>query len=456
MATVVEKIVIVGAGCFGVSTAYHLLKRGFADVTILDRSPILPAPDAASNDINRIVRSSYPDIFYTKLAREAIVAWKNRGEWRDTYQESGVLVLGFSQDDSAYADKAYQNDVALGATLTQVADTEAIRSVFPSNVTTATFENNSGYLNKEGGWADAGQGVAIMIDTLISLGCKVLPGKSVRRITRNHDSKTNGVQCEDGTHYEAATVIIATGSWTPSTFPDVTAGHPSGLSTGYVFVFLVEERRQCVAMIQLNAEETELYKDIPVVIDFTTGFYIFPPTNKGIVKMAMHLAGYTHSNGGISRPRTITDDPIRGLAIPKYNVREIRTQLRRVYPELAEKPFSATRLCWYNDSPDGDWIIGRVPGDPSLILATAGSGHAYKASSFEPCLDAYLTSFLQFLPVIGRLVADTVDGTIDPDVAAKFSIERPYVSADDSRLGTAVAELDLDQLCTPEDLQINS
>ncbi|KAG5342594.1 hypothetical protein C0989_012099 [Termitomyces sp. Mn162] len=223
-----------------------------------------------------------------------------------------------------------------------------------------------------------------MIDTVVSLGCKVLPGKSVRRITRNTGGKTNGVECEDGTFYEAATVIIASGSWTPSTFPD--------------------------------------------------------PTRKGIVKMAMHLAGYTHSNGGeISRPRTIIDDPIRGLAIPKYNVQQLRTHLRMVYPELAGKPFSATRLCWYNDSPDGNWIIGRVPGDPSLILATAGSGHAYK-----------------FLPVIGRLVADTVDGTIDPEVAAKFSIERSYVAVDESRLEMAVAELDLDQLCTLEDLQINS
>lgn len=48
-----ESIVIIGAGCFGVSTAYHLLRRGYTDVTVIDRSSILPAPDAASNDINR-------------------------------------------------------------------------------------------------------------------------------------------------------------------------------------------------------------------------------------------------------------------------------------------------------------------------------------------------------------------------------------------------------------------
>ena len=48
-----ERVVIVGAGCFGLSTAYHLLQRGFTDVTVLDRSERLPAPDAASTDLNK-------------------------------------------------------------------------------------------------------------------------------------------------------------------------------------------------------------------------------------------------------------------------------------------------------------------------------------------------------------------------------------------------------------------
>lgn len=103
-----EKILIVGAGCFGVSTAYHLLQRGYLDVTILDRSTALPAPDAASNDINRgryclfqvwyvvltlaigfpsVVRSSYSDRFYAELAREAIVSWKDQKKWGNTYHE---------------------------------------------------------------------------------------------------------------------------------------------------------------------------------------------------------------------------------------------------------------------------------------------------------------------------------------------------------------------------------
>ena len=33
-----KTILVVGSGCFGISTAYHLLKRGFKNVTVVDRS----------------------------------------------------------------------------------------------------------------------------------------------------------------------------------------------------------------------------------------------------------------------------------------------------------------------------------------------------------------------------------------------------------------------------------
>lgn len=116
-----DKIVIIGAGCFGISTAYHLLKRGFEGITIVERSMEFPAKDASSNDINRskwnsvcsggevvfsgfalwslnavclyayvytVVRTSYSDILYAKFAKEAIRAWKEDVDiWEDSYHE---------------------------------------------------------------------------------------------------------------------------------------------------------------------------------------------------------------------------------------------------------------------------------------------------------------------------------------------------------------------------------
>ena len=62
-----EPIVIVGAGCFGISTAYHLLQRGFTDITVLDRSESLPAPDAASTDLNKGERTVLLGLIFKKI-----------------------------------------------------------------------------------------------------------------------------------------------------------------------------------------------------------------------------------------------------------------------------------------------------------------------------------------------------------------------------------------------------
>jgi len=48
-----SKILIIGAGTFGLSTAYHLQEGGFRDMVVLDRAVELPARDAASTDINK-------------------------------------------------------------------------------------------------------------------------------------------------------------------------------------------------------------------------------------------------------------------------------------------------------------------------------------------------------------------------------------------------------------------
>lgn len=61
-----------------------------------------------------------------------------------------------------------------------------------------------------------------------------------------------------------------------------------------------------------------------------------------------------------------------------------RQALSEIIPSLATRPFNKTRLCWYTDTPTGDFIITYHPSHPNLFLATGGSGHGYK-----------------FLPVIG-------------------------------------------------------
>ncbi|KAJ6495764.1 FAD dependent oxidoreductase [Mycena vitilis] len=419
-----RKTVIVGCGCFGLSTAFALLKRGWIDVTVIDKASQLPAADGASNDYNRIVRTSYSDAFYTKLAQEAIVEWKN--EWNGAYHESGVLVVG-SIESVDYTRKAYLHDLDMGQRVVAL-DNQTLRQAFPSEINVGSFWNRTGYLNRDSGWANAAQGVSLLMEKVTALGGKIVGGKNVVELIQQTQSlKTTGVRCSDGQVIEAELVVLATGSWTGSAFPDLPKQN------------IFQATGQCVAMVQLTEQEALAYKACPVVVDFESGFYIFPPNEQNLVKMAIHSVGYTHSIGErkISTPRTITTDPETGLLIPKANVKELRDGLRMVYPSLADKPFVATRMCWYNDSLDSDWVIGYHPqSESSLMYATAGSGHAYK-----------------FLPVIGRLVADSVENKLSADIVAKFALDRTPNPSDELRHNRVVPELDLSQLCTPEDLR---
>jgi len=68
------------------------------------------------------------------------------------------------------------------------------------------------------------------------------------------------------------------------------------------------------------------------------------------------------------------------------------------------------------------------------MLATAGSGHAYK-----------------FLPVIGRLVADAIQGTMNAELVKKFALDRLKNDVPQSRPDD-VRELNLQDLCTASDL----
>ncbi|KAK7461692.1 hypothetical protein VKT23_008119 [Stygiomarasmius scandens] len=466
-----DRVLIIGAGCFGLSTAYHLLRKGYQNVTILDRSEVLPAPDAASNDINRLVRSSYADPFYAKFAKEAMHAWKDEKEWnRGIYTETGAIVINSSSDPCA--SPIYQNDLSVGCRLQPLSDSSSIREVFPSSLQPLLpdFQGRSGYLNLDTAVVNAGQATSLLLRKIVELGGNVIPGKSVRRLLRtasvssteegSAETRTRGVECSDGTVYHADVVVVATGAWTASIFSEVDDVNLERmcLASG-----------QCLVMMDLSDEEASLYRQVPVIMDLDHLWYYFPPNpNSNTVKLIIDYAGFTNTipvleqlsnvksdaepaslehitpqgqrkeplRKAVSTPRTIISNPENGLAVPKLVLNDVRNGLKRFFPNtLAKKDFSSTRMCWYTDSPDRNWNIGYHPNDDGLIFATSGSGHAYK-----------------FLPNIGTLVVQVLEGTLDPNLVKKFAIDREIGEERAVRRNGDLEELVTGELCEYEDL----
>ena len=74
-------------------------------------------------------------------------------------------------------------------------------------------------------------------------------------------------------------------------------------------------------------------------------------------------------------------------------MRDIRSYVARRFPALADQPLIETRVCQYENSSNGDFLIDRHPGFENVVLVGGGSGHGFKHG-----------------PAVGRYAADLVSG----------------------------------------------
>lgn len=91
--------------------------------------------------------------------------------------------------------------------------------------------NAHGYLNIDGGWVYSTGGVERAMQLVRELGGQIIPGKEVISLIKS-GHMTKGVKCGDGNEFAADVVVLATGSWTASAFPELHLGERAH-ATGY-------------------------------------------------------------------------------------------------------------------------------------------------------------------------------------------------------------------------------
>ncbi|CEL07937.1 Putative Fructosyl amino acid oxidasesarcosine oxidase [Aspergillus calidoustus] len=392
MAPLPAHILIVGGGVFGLSTALSLSRRHpNSQVTLLEASPTIPNPHGSSVDSSRIIRADYSHSTYAKLATEATDLWR-RTEWgRDgRYTQNGLLLVYPDGDSTAkdYTTKSYHNVKELGEDAQFLPTKADVLRAAPAYGETLNVAG--GYVNWSSGWADAEAGVRFAKQRLDEQG-KVcfLTGQVTRLLFSEKDNQTvTGVALANNTTVNADLVILATGAWTGA-LVDLRG---RAVSTG-----------QAIAYMRISDEEQRQLESMPTILNFATGIFIIPP-RKNVLKIARHAYGY-HNPKVVPVPGSATGEtmnislPEQGVPIPLEGETAFRTALGQLLPTFADRPFINTRICWYTDTPKGDFIVTAHPSYPHLFLATGGSGHAYK-----------------FFPVIGDKVVDALEGTLAPEL----------------------------------------
>jgi glycine/D-amino acid oxidase-like deaminating enzyme len=255
---------IVGAGVFGTSTAYHLKRtHPSATVTLVDRDAYNAATRvAASWDWNKVVRADYRDKVYCHLALEAQGLWRNDPVWKPYYHESGVFWIS----PTGFAEEVIENFRREGVDPAVLAsyDVETAKNMYGGLFEDALFDGVKKVLvNNSSGWAAAKEALQGGAEECIRLGvnfCQIeiesllFEGESIER-------RCSGIRSTSGEEIYANKVILCTGSYTPTLLIKSAAHHPELHAGSRIISAGVTE-----GVAPVKAAQWPRFRDMPVAI----------------------------------------------------------------------------------------------------------------------------------------------------------------------------------------------
>lgn len=206
--------IIVGSGVFGVSTAYHLIKKyPNASITLVDRDAFdAETRVAASWDWNKVVRADYDDIVYCKLGIEAQDVFNSDPLWKPYFHQTGI----FWTCRDEFSDSVIGNYGKLGrkADLKAVPVEEA-KKMFGGVFDQADYSGVKEVLvNRTSGWAAAGDCLQAVTRESLRLGVKYVTA-DVASLELDGQGRCRGLKTTKGQTLNADHVILSTGAFTP-------------------------------------------------------------------------------------------------------------------------------------------------------------------------------------------------------------------------------------------------
>ena len=367
-------IVVCGLGAMGSAALYALARRG---VRVLGIERFAPGHDrGSSHGATRIIRLAYWEHpSYVPLLRRAYELWREleAAAGQQLLHITGVAEIGPPDGVLVRGTLAAAQLHALPHEV--LAAPELMRRLPAFRLP----DDFVAVLQPDGGFLAAEPSIHALVALAQAAGAELRSGETVRAI----EPRAGGVRVvTDRAAIEAGVAIVTAGPWTKSLLPDLAAPltatrqvmawfaptEPALFAAGRFPVFLIESRHGI--------------------------HYGFPPFGPGL-KVARHY----HRDEAVD-----PDDPDR--AISSDDEALIRAALVDYLPAANGKLLDA-KTCRYTMTPDGDFLIDRLPGAPQVIVASPCSGHGFK-----------------FAPVIGEILADLATmGATRHDIA-RFSLAR--------------------------------
>jgi glycine/D-amino acid oxidase-like deaminating enzyme len=377
-------IAIIGAGIFGLSTAYELQDRGHS-VSVFEKGTI-PNPMASSTDVSKAIRrTSYAsnNNVYVNLVEQAALKWR---KWeskftKKVYHQTGTLIVSqkFEPKTPLYESWKFLKEKDKNQDIL-ILDNAVLQTTFPQ----IKLNNNEiAIYDKWGGYIESGLAIKELSVLIKSQGVKIYENSKVDEIKERKGSVFLYIS-ENKIEFDL--IIVASGAWTNDLLPNI----GSKLTVTLQQMILVDSNN----LSSFTHDKLPVWSmnSIDSKDDLISEWYGFPLLREGYIKIA------NDSRGEIIDPNA--------NRFPNQDfVTKATTFMHERFPLLSNARIVSAKGCVYTNTPDDHFILDWAPDFSKVFVASGGSGHGFK-----------------FGPSIGKLVGNAIEQKND-ETNGFFSIK---------------------------------
>jgi sarcosine oxidase len=368
------EVVVCGLGATGSAALYRLARRG---VRVLGLERFQPGHErGSSHGETRIIRLGYFEHpSYVPLVRSAYAGWREieAAAGRQLLHVTGIAEIG--PPDGVLVSGTLASSRQHGLRHEILTAAELIERFPAFRVPSDTVA----VVQPEGGFLEAEPAVEAMVGLARSKGAEIRCGETIAAI----EPLASGVRITtDRGVVEAGAAIVALGAWVKALLPQ--------------FAVPIRITRQVMAWFEPADPAPLRAGRLPVfLMESRHGIHYGFPLRSGAIKIAKHH----------HRDQSVDPDSY-DRTVSAEDERLIRAALAEHLPAANGRLIKA-KTCLYTMTPDGDFIIDRLPGAPQIVVASPCSGHGFK-----------------FAPAIGDILADlATTGATGQDVS-RFALAR--------------------------------
>ncbi|HEX4951284.1 MAG TPA: FAD-dependent oxidoreductase [Blastocatellia bacterium] len=350
-------VAVIGAGVFGAWTAWHLQKSG-KQVALLDAYGAAHSR-ASSGGESRVIRMGYgADEIYTRWSLRSLTLWQEffAQVKQPLFHKTGMLWMAREQDAYTVATKATLKKCGVKFEELQRAELEKRwPQISFGPVTWALYEPDSGALL-------ARRAVQAVVHDAVNRGVQYFT-EAVS--APSGKGKIDSVQTSSGETISAGAFVFSCGPWLPKVFPTLLGER-------------IHTTRQEIYFFGAKAGDNRWRPPaMPTWIDFGAEIYGIPDLENRGFKVALDRHG-----------PTLDPDTNERIITPSL-LAEVRKHLAERFPDLQDAPLIESRVCQYENTSNGDFLIDRHPEMSNVWLVGGGSGHGFKHG---PALGEYVAT----------------------------------------------------------------